>query len=98
MDKLFMFPSALFSDSEIKKFFTSTLVPLSDFPQRRFLMHSQSCNYDQETDPHYNIVNNRIDSYCYHEGDISFTADKSSNVITILHTISVALVLIWTIS
>ena len=31
-------------------------------------------------------VNNRIDSHYYHEGDISFTADKSSIVINILHT------------
>ena len=36
-------------------------------------------------DPNYNIVNNRIDSYYYHEWDVSFMADKSLNVINILH-------------
>ena len=61
MDNLIIFPFALLSDSEVKKIFTSTLLPFDDYSQRKFLMHSQSCNYDQDMDLGYNIVNNRVE-------------------------------------
>ena len=49
-------------------------------------MYSHPFSNDQDTDPDYDVVKNRIDSYYYFEWHTSFTADKSLNVIKILHT------------
>ena len=86
MNDSHIFPFALLSDSELRRDFIPTLLPFDDYSQRKFMLTSQSCSYDQDTDPDYNIVNHRIDSYYYHEGEISFTGNQSPYVIKILHS------------
>ena len=80
MNDSLIFPFALLSDSEIRSNFTATLLPFEDYSQRKFMLSSQSCSYDQDTDPDYNIANHRIDSYYYNEGEISFTGNQSPYV------------------